>query len=77
MNTIRKPEVVKAKVLKPCTVTPPAQYVPAAPSKDNPALQVPGHVKHFAAIRAKAGDVVDVCADTLRNLGKKGLLAPA
>ena len=33
-----------------------------------------GALKTFAA---KAGDVVTVCADTLRNLGKKGTLAPA
>jgi hypothetical protein len=26
---------------------------------------------------AKAGDAVEVCKDTLRNLIKKGLLAPA
>ena len=26
---------------------------------------------------AKAGDVVDVCVDTFRNLTAKGLLAPA
>ncbi len=77
MNTIRKPHTVKAKVLKACNITPAQEYVPAKPSESNASLMVPAHFKTFPAIKAKVGDVVEVCSETLRNLVKKGVLAPA
>lgn len=76
-ETPRKFKSVKAKVLKPCTITGPSVFVPEAPSEKREGKFTPAHYKLGEAIRAKAGDVVEVCAETFRNLAKKGLLAPA
>lgn len=73
----RKVKVVKAKVLKPCNVTGPSVFVPEAPSEKQEGKFTPAHYTIGQTVRAKAGDVVEVCADTLRNLAAKGLLAPA
>lgn len=57
-SPLRKFTFVKAKVVKPCSIT------------GNPDPET-GALKTFLA---KAGDVVTVCSDTLRNLTKKGKL---
>lgn len=61
MDQIRKRTFVKAKVVKGCTIT------------GNPDPET-GLFKTFVA---KAGDMVTVCTDTLRNLKRKGYLADA
>ncbi len=76
-ETPRKVKSVKAKVLKPCNITAPSTFVPEAPSEKQLGKFTPAHYKLGDTIRAKAGDVVEVCENTLRNLSAKGLLAPA
>ena len=71
----RKIKVVKAKVIKPCNVTGPSAFVPESAAEDGKFK--PAHYTIGQTARAKAGDVVEVCADTLRNLAAKGVLAPA
>jgi len=60
-DAIKKRTFVKGKVIKGCTIT------------GNPDPES-GLFKTFVA---KAGDVVTVCTDTLRNLKRKGYLADA
>ena len=74
-ETPRKFKVTKAKVLKPCTITGPSVFVEEGPADDGKFKAA--HYKIGATIKAKAGDVVEVCVDTFRNLTAKGLLAPA
>ena len=73
-ETPRKPKVVKAKVLKPCNVTGPSVFVAEAPSEKQEGKFTAAHYTIGKTIRAKVGDVVEVCSDTLRNLSKKGLV---
>lgn len=76
-ETPRKPKVVKAKVIKPCSITGPSVFVPEAPSETQEGKFTAAHYTLGKTFKAKAGEVVEVCADTLRNLAKKGLLEPA
>lgn len=75
-ETPRKFKAVKAKVLKPCSITGPSVFVPEAPSEKDEGKFTSAHYKLGATIKAKASDVVEVCSDTFRNLSAKGLLAP-